>query len=249
MSWIENDKPTPFDEQPVEGLFFLSGNQIAYELKGHWVHGQKYPMIAFPSGEECALWPAGNPEAISIVHVFGELDLPLADTRDEAFERASSIAEQCGYLARKVREGQLEVWGHDEDEHFLLTYDDDQRRLADVEVVKDDAPRPPEPLLDEKSQERLPELYANEELGLEAQAQVKFFTPDAAWWWYGSEFDGDDIFFGLVVGHEIELGYFSLKELQSVRGPLGLPIERDRWFEPTSLRELKAQHEEMRRGE
>ena len=62
-----------------------------------------------------------------------------------------------------------------------------------------------------------------------------------------SEFDGDDIFFGLVVGFEIELGYFSLKELQEVRGPMGLPIERDLYYEPKSLRELMEKHQEERR--
>ena len=34
-------------------------------------------------------------------------------------------------------------------------------------------------------------------------------------------------FFGLVDGLEAELGYFWLSELTGVRGPLGLPIERD----------------------
>ena len=63
-----------------------------------------------------------------------------------------------------------------------------------------------------------------------------------------SEFDGDDIFFGLVIGLEIEFGYFSLSELQSVRGPLGLPIERDLHFEPKSLRELRDQHKKNRGG-
>jgi hypothetical protein len=239
MSWVENRQPTPFDEQPVEGLFFLSGNQIAYELRGHWVHGQKFPMIAFPSGVECALWQAGNPDAIGIVHIFGELDLPLADTRDRAFEAASDIVEQCGYLASKVGESGIEVWGHDTDEHVLLTYDDEAQRLVNVEVAKDEKPRPKQPLLDEKSREALPELYSQEERGLEALAQVKFFTPDAGWTWYASEFDGEDTFFGLVIGLETELGYFSLSELEQVRGPMGLPVERDRWFEPVSLKEIK----------
>ena len=39
-----------------------------------------------------------------------------------------------------------------------------------------------------------------------------------------SEFDGEDIFFGLVNGFELELGYFSLQELQEALVPLGLPI-------------------------
>ena len=32
-----------------------------------------------------------------------------------------------------------------------------------------------------------------------------------------------------------ELGYVSLAELASVRGPLGLPLERDRCFRPKGL--------------
>jgi len=53
-----------------------------------------------------------------------------------------------------------------------------------------------------------------------------------------TEFDGKDIFFGLVDGHEKELGYFSLTELEKVRGKMNLPIERDLYFKPTMLEEL-----------
>jgi hypothetical protein len=91
-----------------------------------------------------------------------------------------------------------------------------------------------------------PELGANEEIGLEALARVKYFTPDSRWTWYASEFDGEDLFFGLVIGFEIELGYFSLRELQEARGPLGLHIERDLYYEPKSLRELREQHRRER---
>lgn len=94
-------------------------------------------------------------------------------------------------------------------------------------------------LLPSNMREQLPRLYANEELGLAAQALVKFFTPDASWTWYASEFNGEDIFFGLVIGHEAEFGYFALSELEAVRGPMGLPVERDLHFEAKSLRELR----------
>ena len=89
-------------------------------------------------------------------------------------------------------------------------------------------------------------MYSGEEQGLDALAHVKFFTPDAQWTWLASEFDGDDLFFGLVIGLEIEVGYFSLSELQSVKGPMGLPIERDLHFEPKTLRELRDQHRRER---
>src|ERR1035437_829867 len=65
---------------------------------------------------------------------------------------------------------------------------------------------------------------------------VKFFPPWGSWSWYVTEGEklenGDWRFFGLVDGHEKELGYFLLSELQSVRGgPLGLKIERDMYFD------------------
>ncbi len=69
--------------------------------------------------------------------------------------------------------------------------------------------------------------------------QVKFFTPDAQWTWYGIEYDGKDIFFGYVKGLENELGYFSLNELREVRGSLGLPVERDMYFNPCPLSKIK----------
>ena len=36
----------------------------------------------------------------------------------------------------------------------------------------------------------------------------------------------------------VEMGYFSLSELETVRGPWGLSIERDLWFEPRPLSQL-----------
>ncbi|MEZ4671456.1 MAG: DUF2958 domain-containing protein [Anaerolineae bacterium] len=118
------------------------------------------------------------------------------------------------------------------------------------------------PLLDDDSRAKLPALYSNEERGKEALAVVKFFTPDGGWTWYASEgspvdVDGymdtekekvDYLFFGLVIGLEIEYGYFSLSELSGVRGGLGLPIERDLYFEPKSLGELEKHHHAERRG-
>ncbi len=101
-------------------------------------------------------------------------------------------------------------------------------------------------LLTQEIREKLPNLYANEEKGLEAKAVVKFFTPDSNWTWYASEFDGEDIFFGLVSGFEVELGYFSLSELEEVRGGLGLPIERDLHLQPETLGKLMEQRRRER---
>ena len=84
---------------------------------------------------------------------------------------------------------------------------------------------------------QLPQLYSQEEVD-DPKVVAKFFTPDSSWTWYATEFDGKDTFLGLVDGHEKELGYFSLKELESVKGPFGLGVERDLWFESKPLSEL-----------
>jgi len=67
---------------------------------------------------------------------------------------------------------------------------------------------------------------------------AKFFNPMGSWTWYATEYDGDDLFFGYVDGNFPELGYFSLKELQSIRLPLGMGIERDKYFPKTKLSEV-----------
>lgn len=85
---------------------------------------------------------------------------------------------------------------------------------------------------------QLPPLGSQDGLGDDAVARVKFFTPDSNWTWYATEFDGRATFFGLVDGHVMELGYFSLAELTRTRGPMGLPIERDFHFSPRKLRDI-----------
>lgn len=96
-------------------------------------------------------------------------------------------------------------------------------------------------LLTKELRKQLPALGATE---TQADPQVicKFFTPDSSWSWYMTEFDQDDTFFGLVVGFEIELGYISLSELETTTGPLGLHVERDLYFKPTPLSEIRKQH-------
>ena len=99
-------------------------------------------------------------------------------------------------------------------------------------------------LLTEELRRKLPRFYSQEEVE-DPMVLAKFFTPDSSWTWYPVEFNGEDTFFGLVDGFEAELGYFSLKELESVRGPMNLPVERDLYFKPKRLSEVK---EELRKG-
>ena len=94
-------------------------------------------------------------------------------------------------------------------------------------------------LLTAANRKALPKLYSQDGKGDKATAYVKFFTPDSSWTWFATEFDGEDTFFGLVQGFEEELGYFSLSELESVKGPLGCKIERDSCFSPKPVAECR----------
>ena len=87
--------------------------------------------------------------------------------------------------------------------------------------------------------EKIPRLYATEKQD-DPVAWLKWFTPDSSWTWYVTEFDPDEgRCFGLVIGFEPELGYFLLDEIKSLRGKLGLPVERDLYFDPTPLSKCK----------
>jgi hypothetical protein len=115
---------------------------------------------------------------------------------------------------------------------------------------------------------KIPPLYSQEN-EKDPVVVCKFFMPDGGWTWYvieGSTREGnccgwgencnhkplteydpvrhDIIFFGYVDGLELEFGNFTLSELEAVRGRLGLPVERDRWFEPCRVSKL----EDIRRG-
>ncbi len=92
-------------------------------------------------------------------------------------------------------------------------------------------------LLTDELRRALPALYSTEN-DTDPVALAKFFTPWTSWTWYATEYDGEDTFFGMVDGLERELGYFSLRELESITGPAGLTIERDLYFKPTPLSRL-----------
>ena len=93
---------------------------------------------------------------------------------------------------------------------------------------------------------KIPPLYTTDGTS-DPTVWIKLFTPDSSWTWYLTEvsaltkdgqhrpingadhivFAGDTevvtdiVCFGLVVGHEMELGYFSLTEIRRARGALG----------------------------
>jgi len=84
-----------------------------------------------------------------------------------------------------------------------------------------------------------PPLYSQDGLGDEAIVYVKIFDPSGSWTWYLTEWDGAQEAFGLVRGNDCEFGYVSLAELASLQGALGIGLEIDVYFKPTTLREIR----------
>ena len=68
---------------------------------------------------------------------------------------------------------------------------------------------------------------------------AKFFNPAGAGTWYAISYDPETReFFGFVSifgDHCDEWGFFSLDEMQEVKGSLGIGLERDLYFEPTPI--------------
>jgi hypothetical protein len=113
-------------------------------------------------------------------------------------------------------------------------------------------------LLPKEIREQLPPLYAQDGKDGKTIAYVKYFTPSSSWTWFVTEGEpvldesGKEVdfkFFGLVFGNEREFGYFLLSELEEVRGPMGLPIERDLWWKPKTLEEIAPEMFTSERGQ
>lgn len=89
---------------------------------------------------------------------------------------------------------------------------------------------------------KIPGLYSQD--GVEdKKIYMKFFL--GGWTWYVAEFDGKDLFFGLVVSPlepRGEWGYFSLRELATVKqGPFR--VDRDLYditvYKPKKVSDIK----------
>ncbi len=92
-------------------------------------------------------------------------------------------------------------------------------------------------LFTKKQKKKLLDNGSPENRGKDHCPVVKWFTPDANATWLITEIDPNepDLAFGLCdlgLGFP-ELGYVSIEEIKTVKGVLGLPIERDLFFEAT----------------
>ena len=93
-------------------------------------------------------------------------------------------------------------------------------------------------LIPKEIKEQIPSLYATENQN-NPTVFVKLFLD--SWTWYITELSIDgDIAFGYVISpFGAELGYFSLEEIRSIKGSLGIGVERNLEFKPTKLSIIK----------
>lgn len=102
---------------------------------------------------------------------------------------------------------------------------------------------------------KVPPLKAQDGKGDDAIAYAKLFCPQNGWRWYITEYDPETgEAFGLVQGHEVELGTFAIHEVNpgdwegedmqsqnnNWRGKYPYPpFERDAHFRPTTIGEVR----------
>ena len=94
-------------------------------------------------------------------------------------------------------------------------------------------------LMTQELEKKFPRLYETENLkSSEIKVITKYFHPLSIYTWYATEYDPKQkLFFGYVIGHDSELGYFSLEEMESIEVK-GLKIERDLYWKECTLEDV-----------
>jgi len=206
---------------------YPNGGWVVLDRRGkHLCHSSSYEeMVAYARQRADVVWVSVHPNGNRFARLWHLVDPASGDlVPTQSWSTHEPIAE---YL----------------DAHLAGTPSEDRERIMDIlrqysQGQQDDA----HDLLPLEVRARLPKLYSTES-DPDPTVQVKYFLPGTNWTWYGIEFDGEDTFFGLVVGQDVELGYFSLSELREIRSPFGgLPVERDLYFEPTPLSKVREEH-------
>ena len=94
-------------------------------------------------------------------------------------------------------------------------------------------------LITKEIRERTPLIYGTENIE-DKIVTAKFFNPCGIGTWYLIELAEDNNYsFGFVDMYEKKLGYFTIRELEDLKLPFGLSIERDIHFKPTLLKEIR----------
>ena len=93
-------------------------------------------------------------------------------------------------------------------------------------------------LLTKKIKEQATKQY-DEGTDMEQMVVAKYFDPMGNWKWFLMNMHKDeDYCWGIVEGNEVEMGSFSMRELEGIKRPFGLGIERDLHFKPTRAKDV-----------
>ena len=94
-------------------------------------------------------------------------------------------------------------------------------------------------LISKEMLDKLPKLYETEDIK-DPLCHIRLFTPGANFTWFIIEISIDEnLCYSYVKGLEDELGYFSLDEIEDIRGGLNLQVELDTSFKPALLSVVK----------
>ncbi len=107
-------------------------------------------------------------------------------------------------------------------------------------------------LLTKANEAKLPKLYTQDEVA-DPEIIVKFFLPGTGWSWYAIEGERDEdgtmTFFGYVDNPSnpmgLELGYFTLQELEEIVFRGLFRVERDRHFNGMHVSDIKQKRGEV----
>lgn len=135
---------------------------------------------------------------------------------------------QIGEFERKIRENPLNNDSFIEGESTL-----------DIEISEGIQERDPDEnphnLVTERMAKNVPDILGNSDIdNKDKVVQAIYFVPFRDWTWYLTELNqNSNLAFGLVAGHEVEWGYFSIDELKEIKA------ERLLNFTPKTFEELK----------
>ncbi|MBA3868766.1 MAG: hypothetical protein H0X30_06405 [Anaerolineae bacterium] len=136
MSWVSKEHELPFEHTPIEGLYFLCGDAYSRVVERDTTVGMKYPKINFPSGRAYEVFDRENNEIW--VHLFGEYAVPLFADRDRAFAHLQALitpTDHIAYFIHPVDDDSVLIWGNNELERLLITYDRSNKVIINIQGV------------------------------------------------------------------------------------------------------------------
>ena len=196
------------------GYNYFSGN---YSPRGIYLVCKPVNVSTGPYFLEESVLLSGNQKTEGFKILLEKLNRKSQKKIDTHFEKISPLANKIAEL-----------------------YESDNFSSIKELVASEVEPSPPAPAPETKPSMKLltKEILSRfEKIGSQESSKdpivvAKFFNPCGSGTWYATEYNPENkTFFGYVSlfgDYNDEWGYFMLSELESVKGPFGLGIERDR---------------------